>query len=210
RRPCGRGAWARLRRGRDMRGKTAMKAQHRSRGEQGQGAIAMAAVVVVLVAAVGLLIRTATLANDIDRQSESIAKNGEGINTATKSIIRLDNTNKLGTSILESSTPLSPNLADIVNLAASIDGTATSITDSALTINGTARGINGTAAQILDVARSINRGVEQINRNVDETIKLVQAIRGDTASILGEANEAVKNAACIDAGLTGNNDGHCK
>lgn len=187
-----------------------MTTQHRSRDEHGQGMIAMAAVVVVLVAAVGLLIRTAVLANDIDRQSSSIATTGEGINTATKSIIRLDNTNRLGSSILQTATPLVPNLDQIVNLAASIDGTATSITDSAVTINGTAKGINGTAANILDVAKSINRGVEIINQNVDQTVRLVQAVRGDTASILGQAQEAVKNAACIDAGLTRNNDGHCK
>ncbi len=189
-----------------------MTTQHRSRDERGQGTIALAAVVVVLVAAVGLLIRTAVLASEIDKQSKSIATSGEGINVATRSIIRLDNTNKLGTSILGSSTPLSPNLADIVNLAASIDGTATSITDSALNINGTARGINGTAAGILDVARSINRGVEQIDRNVDETIRLVREVRGDTANILIQANEAQKNTACIDAGLNGrqNDDGHCR
>lgn len=187
-----------------------MTRQHRTRDELGQGTIALAAVVVVLVAAVGLLIRTAVLASEIDKQSKSIATSGEGINLATKSIIRLDNTNRLGTSILDSSTPLSPNLADIVNLAASIDGTASSITDSALTINGTARGINGTAAGILDVARSINRGVETINRNVDTTVGLAQAVRSDTANILIQAQEAQKNAACIDAGLTGANDGHCK
>ena len=73
------------------------------RTERGQGAVTLAVVAVVLVAAVALLLRTATLANNIDRKIENIAQTGRGINEATDAILELDTTNNLGRSILETS-----------------------------------------------------------------------------------------------------------
>lgn len=183
----------------------------RFQSELGQGVIALVAVVVVVAGAVGLLVRTHNLANEINDTTESIAHSGTGINASTKAIIELNQTNELGDSILATAKPLEEKLAEIVRLAQSIDRTASGITDSALTINGTANGINGTAAQILGIAESINRGVETINRNVDVTIGLVRQIQGDTSNILKQAHDAHRNAACIDQGLPGGRgDGHCK
>ncbi|MCA1684000.1 MAG: hypothetical protein LC708_02585 [Actinobacteria bacterium] len=170
------------------------------------------AVTLVLVVAVALLLRTATLASDIDGKAENIAKTGRGINTATDAILQLAQTNQLGTSILETSKPLVPTLDKVVAVAKSIDGLATSITGTAVDVNGTAKGINGTASGIQTVARSINTGVETINRNVDTLIGLAKAVKADTANIVGQANLAVKNGACIDSGLPlgSSADGHCK
>ena len=181
-----------------------------NRDDRGQGAIALLAVVVVLVVAVALLVRTTVLAQKIDGQSESIATSGEGINVATRSIIQLDQTNTYGRNILATAQPLEGLLNDTVNVAKSIDNTATAITNTALTVNSTARGINGTAGTILDTLRSINRGVETINRNVETTVGLVQAIRTDTQNIVTVVRGIDKNGACIDRGLNGTEDGHCK
>ena len=182
------------------------------RDERGQGAITLVAVTLVLVAAVALLLRTATLASEIDGRAENIARTGLGINTATDAVLQLAQTNQLGSSILESSKPLVPNLERIVEVARSIDGLATSITGTAVEVNGTIKGINGTAAGILTTARSINDGAAQINRNVDTTINLAQAVKADTASIITQANRAVVSGSCISSGLPlgPTPDGNCK
>ena len=182
------------------------------RDERGQGAIMLVAVTLVLVVAVALLIRTTTLASEIDSKADNIAKTGRGINTATDAILQLAQTNELGTSILETSKPLVPTLDKIVNVAKSIDGLATSITGTAVDVNGTIKGINATASGIQSVARSINDGVAQINRNVDTTISLARAVKADTANIVGQAELAHKTGACIDSGLPSGSaaDGHCR
>jgi hypothetical protein len=182
------------------------------RDERGQGVVMLLAVTAVLVVAVALLLRTATLASEIDGKAANIAKTGRGINTATDAILQLAQTNQLGTSILETSKPLVPTLDKIVNVAKSIDGLAASITGTALDVNGTAKGINGTASSIQRVARSINDGVATINRNVDTTIALARAVKADTADIVGQANLAHKSGACIDSGLPAGSgaDGHCR
>lgn len=179
------------------------------RGERGQGAIALAVVAVVLAAAVGLLLRTAILASNIDSKIENIAKTGRGINEATDAILQLDTTNNLGKSILATSEPLAPSLDQIVQVAASIEGLATSINGTALDVNSTARGINSTASVIQTTARSINNGVAQINRNVDTTISLAQKVKADTGNIRAETQQVHKQGACIDQALTQARDGHC-
>lgn len=188
------------------------RTRNREESEAGGSTVFVALLVVVVVivlAAVWGLAKTATLAKSIDRRSATIATSGEGINLATKSIIRLDQTNAFGDSIEATAAPLVPKLSEVVALAKSIDGTASSITGTAGAINGTAKGINGTAGAILGIGRSINDGVATINRNVDTTIDLARQIRGDTLNIVGQARLASKQGGCIDAGLTGSNDGHC-
>ncbi len=53
--------------------------------------------------------------------------------------------------------------------------------------------------------------VRLINRNLDVSIGLADAVKGDTANILGEAGGANETAACIDRKLNGQsgNDGDC-
>lgn len=182
------------------------------RDERGQGAIMLVAVTLVLVVAVALLLRTATLASEIDGKASSIAKTGRGINSATDAILQLAQTNQLGSSILETSKPLVPTLEKVVGVAASIDGLAGSINGTAVEINGTAKGINGTASGILTTAQSINNGVETINRNVDTLIGLAKAVKGDTNTIVGQGQLARKTGSCINSGLPagGAASGFCK
>ena len=118
-------------------------ARLRSRDERGQGTVMLLIVVVVLVAAVGLLARTAILAGKIDTKSASIAKAGAGINLSTAAIIKLDKTNSLGVSILDTAKPLQGKLDQVVRIANSIDATAGSIRGTAGAINSTAHGMPG-------------------------------------------------------------------
>jgi methyl-accepting chemotaxis protein len=87
---------------------------------------------------------------------------------------------------------------DINTTVKTIAGSAGSINTSAVKINATAKDINVQAAAILNVARRINDDVAQINKDLDGTVGLAQAIKGDTANILGEAQKAQQYADCID------------
>ena len=180
--------------------------------ERGQGAIMLVAVTLVLVVAVALLLRTATLASEIDGKASNIAKTGRGINSATDAILQLAQTNQLGTSILETSKPLVPTLEKVVSVAKSIDGLAGSINGTAVEVNSTAKGINATASGIITTAQSINNGVETINRNVDTTIGLARAVKADTNTIVGQGQLARKTGSCINSGLPagGAASGFCK
>jgi len=196
--------------------------------DAGAAILGLVVTVLVVLVAAGLLQRTAGTASSINDKAKDIALTGRGINESTDSIIQLNRTNELATSILNSAVPLQGKLATIVNeantingAAASINGSAgsingsavsinrtakgiggsaTSIGGSATRINGTAGGINGEAARILDVARSLDRGVAQININLDGTIPIANRIKSDTGGIVGQAVNAKVNAACINGG----------
>lgn len=177
----------------------------RSTGERGQATFTLIIVIAVVAVAVVLLYRTAWTAQSIDNKAGNIAKTAGGINTSTDAVLKLERTNELAGSILETAKPLQGELDEIVGLAKSIDGLATSINGSAGTINGTAKNINGTVSTILNTARSINAGVIQINRNIDTTIAVANQIKVDTGNILGQAIQANRETACIANGpLTGN------
>jgi methyl-accepting chemotaxis protein len=165
-----------------------------------------------------LLQRTASTAEAINKKANTISQTGRGINDNTDSILQLTQTNKLGSSILNSAKPLQGQLAQVVDLANSINGLATSINGSAgqidstaKAINSTAGGINSTASAILTVANSIKAGVAHINTNLDATISVAQQIKGDTGAIVGAngtgLTQALKFAGCINHDLGGNSAG---
>ena len=80
------------------------QAPRRWRSERGSVALTNGVVIaVVLVAALvsaALLARTARAANRINHKAENIARTGQGINTATDSVIQLTRTNETASSIL--------------------------------------------------------------------------------------------------------------
>ncbi|HEX6596924.1 MAG TPA: hypothetical protein VF045_08310 [Acidimicrobiales bacterium] len=175
--------------------------------QAGQATFSLILVVVVVAIAVVLLYRTAWTADSINKKAGTIASTAGGINTATEAVLKLDRTNNLAASILDTAEPLEGQLNEVIRLAQSIDGLASSINGTAGTINGTAKGINGSAATILGTARSINDGVAQINTNLDTTLELAAEIKSDTGNILGQADTANHFASCINRGLlssTGN------
>lgn len=186
-----------------------------ARGEGGQATFSVVITIVVVILAAILLTRVSTTAESISKKASRISKTAVPIGVATQAVAggNLDKTNSLAGSILTTAQPLQPKLDEIIRLAKDVDRLAASINGSAGTIDNTAKGINSTAAGAFETARSIDRGVQQINRNLDDTLAIVTAIKGDTGNILGQANLAHKEAACIDqalAALGGSSDGHCR
>lgn len=198
---------------------------HDERGIAIVSVLVLLAVVAALGGATVLLARTMNAAQSINAKAERIAQTGRGINTATDSVVQLNDTDEIANSILDTAEPLEGKLAEIVSLAQSIDGlaasinatagdinsTAGTINSTAGAINSTANGINAEAAEILDVANRIDADVAQINTNLDATIALARAIKGDTGNIVTQARDAHANATCIDNKVQGpeSNDGHC-
>ncbi len=185
----------------------------RQRDERGDVyPVLLVIVLIVTVVAVALLTRTWINLRNINAKASNIAQTGRGINASTDAIIQLNTTNDLGNSIEETAKPLEGQLNVVVGLANSINNKATSITASAVTINGTAKTIGGSGSSIngsavgierstsaiVPIVQSIRGGVETINENVASTIGIAQAVQKDVGDILGQANRAVRNGACID------------
>jgi methyl-accepting chemotaxis protein len=164
---------------------------HRTRYGNESGAVAVVNVVAIAVVVVAtlmsfaLLARTTSAANRIEVKAQRIAKTGQGINTATDSVIQLNRTNETAASILTTATPLEPKLAEIVRLAVSVNGLATSIDGTAKTSNGTGGKINGTAG-------TINKTAKEINATAG-------AIQASAVSIDGTAGTINKTAKDINA-----------
>src|SRR5581483_4942624 len=104
----------------------------------------------------------ARAANRINHKAENIARTGQGINTATDSVIQLTRTNETAGSILASAQPPEGNLNPVIRLAQSVDGLAKASDGSAGTINATGGTINGTATAINGTAGKINTTAKAI------------------------------------------------
>ena len=154
--------------------------------------VVIAVVVVAALVSVSLLARTARAANRINHKAENIARTGQGINTATDSVIQLTRTNETAGSILNSAKPLEGKLAQVVTLAQSVDGLAKSINGTAGTINSTGGTINGTASAINGSAVKINGTAKTINGTA-------KAISGHANSINGSATAINATAGAINA-----------
>ncbi len=184
-----------------------------ARSEKGQATFSVVLVIIAVLLAAVLVNRVAWTADAINKKAGNIAKTAAPINVATDAVLNLDKTNQLAGSILNTAKPLEGKLAEIVRLAQSVDRLAISINGSAADIDGTAKGINADASTIIATARSIDRGVKQIITNLNQTLGIVGEIKSDSGNILGQANTAHKEAACIDQGAAaagGTTDGHCK
>ena len=173
-----------------------MQKRGRWRSERGAVALTNGVVVVVVIVAglvsVSLLARTARAANRINHKAENIAKTGQGINTATDSVIQLNRTNETASSILASAKPLEGKLAQVVTLAQSVDGLAKSINGTAGTINQTGGTINGTASAINGSAVKINGTAKTIGGTA-------KAISGSATSINGSATAINATAGAINS-----------
>jgi methyl-accepting chemotaxis protein len=196
-------------------GGRAVSARRSSRVGAGQaGAAAVANLVTVAIVAVAfstvviLLQRTTSTANSIDQKARRIAKTGQGINTATDSVIQLNRTNATAASILETAQPLQGKLDQIVHLAQSIDGHAGSILGTAKTINGTGATINGTAGAINKTAKTINGTAGDIHATalaIDATAGKINGtakdINAQAAAILDVAKRINADVAAINQSI---------
>ena len=189
------------------KGRAAVSARRSTRvgaGQAGNAAVSnvvtIAVVAVSLVTLVTLLQRTTSTASSIDAKAKRIAKTGQGINTATDSVIQLNRTNETAASILATAEPLQGQLDQIVKVAQSIDGHAGSILGTAKTINGTGAKVNGTAG-------TINKTAKDINSTAGAIQATALAIDGTAGKINGTAKDINAQAASIlDVAKRINND----
>jgi methyl-accepting chemotaxis protein len=124
--------------------------------------------VLVIGIAAALLARTLAAAQSIDKKAQTIAENAGKINVATNSVIELNRTNELASSILSSAKPLQGLLNTTEATARDIAGLAKSINTTAGTIKDTAGTINGAATTIDNTAGGIDNSVGTINRTTRE------------------------------------------
>jgi methyl-accepting chemotaxis protein len=189
------------------KGGRALSARRSTRVGAGQAGIAavsnlvsIAIVAVSLVTLVTLLQRTTETANSIDAKAKRIAKTGQGINTATDSVIQLNRTNETAASILTTAEPLQGQLDQIIKVAQSIDGHAGSILGTAKTINGTGATVNGTAGTINKTAKDINSTAGAIHATALAIDATAGKINGTAKDINAQA------AAILDVAKRINND----
>jgi methyl-accepting chemotaxis protein len=175
--------------------------RHRWLSERGAVALTNSVVVAVVIVAgivsVSLLARTARAANRINHKAQNIAKTGQGINTATDSVIQLNRTNETAGSILASAKPLESKLAEVITLAGSVDGLAKSINGTAGTINSTGGTINGTASAINGSAVKINGTAKTIGTTAKSISGSAGSINTSAATINGTAKDINAQAAAI-------------
>jgi len=162
----------------------------RSKSEAGQGIIAIVVSVVIFLVAGYFLYRTVRVANDINTLAGSIEEGAVSIDTSTRVISELVQTEAILDSILNTSKPLVPSLNEIINVAASIDGTATSINNSINSINGNVRGIGAEITDILTTTREIATSIITINNLLDSVIGTANNIKRDTGLIEPSLNSA--------------------
>jgi methyl-accepting chemotaxis protein len=120
--------------------------------------------VLVIGIAAALLARTLAAAQSIDKKAQTIAANAGKINVATDSVVELNRTNELASSILTSAKPLQGLLDQTDAVARDIAGVAKSIDKTAHTIEHTAGTINDTAGTINRTAGGVNNSVGTIDR----------------------------------------------
>ncbi len=173
----------------------------RWRNQRGAATVNNAVVVVVVVIAgivsVSLLARTAKAANRINHKAENIARTGQGINTATDSVIQLTRTNEVAGSILASAQPLEGKLNQVITLAQGVDGLAKSINGTAGTINSTGGTINGTAGAINGSAGKINTTAKAIGGTAKSISNSANSINGSAGAINTTAGAINAQAAAI-------------
>ncbi|MGH3669300.1 MAG: hypothetical protein ACRDSH_01505 [Pseudonocardiaceae bacterium] len=123
----------------------------------------------VIGIAAALLARTLAAAQSIDKKAQTIAANSGKIDVATNSVIELNRTNELASSILSSAKPLQGQLEIADATARDIAGLAKSINTTAGTIKATAGTVSGTATTIDNSAKSIDKSVGTINHTTGGT-----------------------------------------
>lgn len=141
--------------------------RHARSGEAGLFNVVSVVILIVGVVVIGiaaaLLARTLAAAQSIDKKAQTIAMNAGKINLATSSVIELNRTNELASSILSSTKPLQDLLDTVDVTARDIAGLAKSIDTTAENIRATAGTVNGTATTIDNAATDINNSVGTIN-----------------------------------------------
>jgi uncharacterized protein YoxC len=158
---------------------------------------------VVLLAVLGattltglLLARTMRATDRINLKAKNIARTGQGINTATDSVIQLSRTNELAGSILASTQPLAGDLSAMVEQAKALDGLSGSL-------DASTGAINGTVAQLLSTANGMSASANGINETTRKVAASSAEVDGTTKQVAATTNALNATAKGINASLGG-------
>ena len=143
--------------------------------------VVLAIVVVITLLTGTLLARTMRATDRINLKAKAIARTGQGINSATDSVIQLGRTNEAASSILASTQPLAGDLAAMLEQAKALDALSGSLDASTGSINATVAQLLGSANGMAATAAAINATTKKIagaSSDVDATTKAVGATTG--------------------------------
>lgn len=142
---------------------------------------------VVLLAVIGattlsgvLLARTMRATDRINAKTKTIARTGQGINSATDSVIQLSRTNELAGSILASTQPLAGDLAAMVDQARALDALSGSLDTNTAAINTTVAQLLATANGMSATAGGINTSTKRIAATSAEIAATTNEVSGST------------------------------
>ena len=145
---------------------------------------------VVLLAVIGattltglLLARTMRATDGINGKTKTIARTGQGINSATDSVIQLSRTNELAASILGSTQPLAGDLAAMVEQAKALDGLSASLDASTGAINGTVAQLLATANGMSATAGDINASTKKIAASSADLLSTTKEVAATTGTL---------------------------
>jgi methyl-accepting chemotaxis protein len=196
------------------------------RDERGLVGVVLTIVIVWALIAVVMLTRTLVAAQQIQSTVVGIKGSVNGANShlntgcnpgqanntcSSTALPVLTQTEALASQINDAAKPLTGQLGQVVTAANSINGTVSQILANATSINGTVHTINASATSIggsvnqigaslsgvnSDVI-NIQQGIVAINAKADTIIAVVQGIKGDTATINGQAGAILVQAQNI-------------
>jgi uncharacterized protein YoxC len=135
-----------------------------------------------------LLARTMRATDRINAKTKTIARTGQGINTATDSVIQLSRTNELAASILASTQPLAGDLAAMVDQAKALDSLSGSLDTNTAAINATVARLLATANGMSATALDINASTKKIAATSAD----VAATTNDVSKSTGVLNVTAK------------------
>jgi methyl-accepting chemotaxis protein len=153
-----------------------------ARGHAANAAV-LAVVLVALLTTATLLARTMRATDRINAKAAAIARTGQGINTATDSIVQLRRTNETASSILESTKPLQGELAGMVDVAEAVDGLSGSIDGHTSAINATVAQLLATAGRISSTAGDVDATTRKVAATGDALNDSAKRIGATTARI---------------------------
>lgn len=149
---------------------------------------------VVLLAVIGaasvtgiLMARTMRAADGINAKTKTIARTGQGINTATDAVIQLSRTNELAASILASTQPLAGDLSAMVEQAKALDGLSGSLAASTGAINSTVARLLATANGMNATAGDINASTRTIAASSADVAGVTREVASSTGALNGTA-----------------------
>ena len=167
---------------------------------KGNSSLLQAVVLIIVLGALGvtalLLARTMRATDRINLKAKNIAKTGQGINSATDSVVQLGRTNQTASSILESTKPLAGDLAAMLDQAKALD----SLSGSLDTSTGA---INATVAQLLGTANGMTATASDINATTKKIAAASADVDGTTKKVADTTNALNATAKGINASLAG-------